>query len=325
MAIPRAVPGGVLFTSYNTYDLFLGGSAAEQERYGLVVDTIRDIGPDVLAIQEIRAGGEEEARQRLRQLAGDTGLQCLVPGPDGGPARPALALGSHGYHLGLLWRDGVEAVPGSLQTRRRDYWHALACVVLDVGGRRVRHASYHAPPFGRRMRTDESELLLAAITRSGVGLPSLVGADWNADSADRVEAGGRWRLYEPHDPYAGVEWFPDLAYQCEWDYDERGRRRHRVDRSAGEVLWAGGLHDAAAALRAPWQPTTGHHPDDPFGRHGVHRRIDIIRVTADMPGALRAHQVTDTATARRASDHLPVSVEYLPTAIGNPPPAGPGA
>ncbi len=319
MAAPRSSPDGVLFTTYNAYDLFLDGSAQGQQRYRLVVDVIRAIGPDVLAVPASRAADEDTARRRLRQLASDTGLRCEVPGRGGAPARPALAMGSHGYHVGLAWREGIDPVPGSLQARSQDFWHALATVVLDVGGHRVRHCAYHAPPFGRRMRADESELLLAAITRSNGGLSALVGADWNAESADRVAgAAGEWRLYEPGDPYAGVEWFPGMAYQCDLEYDERGRPRHRVDRSAGEVLWAGGLYDAAAALRAPWQPTTGHHPDDPYGQRGVRRRIDAIRVTGEVLPALRGHAVADTAAARRASDHLPVSVEYLPAAIAGP-------
>jgi hypothetical protein len=36
--------------------------------------------------------------------------------------------------------------------------------------------------------------------------------------------------------------------------------------------------------------------------------------------ALRTHRVTDTDLTRRASDHLPVTVEYEPAAIA----AGPG-
>ena len=324
MGAPRSSPEGVLFTSYNAYDLFLDGSAPGQERYRLVVDVIRAIGPDVLAVQEIRAADEDTARRRLRQLASDTGLRCQVPGRGGAPARPALAMGSHGYHVGLAWRAGIDPVPGSLQGRSQDFWHALATVVLDVGGYLVKHGAYHAPPFGRRMRADESELVLAAITRSNGGLPALVGADWNAESADRVRgAAGGWLLYEPGDPYAEVERIGDMAYQCELEYDERGRPRHRVDRSAGEVLWAGGLYDAAAALRAPWQPTTGHHPDDPYGQRGVRRRIDVIRVTGEVLPALRGYRVEDTDAARRASDHLPVSAEYLPAAISGAPRSSP--
>jgi endonuclease/exonuclease/phosphatase family metal-dependent hydrolase len=85
------------------------------------------------------------------------------------------------------------------------------------------------------------------------------------------------------------------------------------------LLWAGGLHDAAALLRAQWHPTAGHHPDDVYGVHGVLRRIDGVRVTGSLTAALRAHHVLDTALTREASDHLPVTVEYLPTAVEYPP------
>jgi hypothetical protein len=225
--------------------------------------------------------------------------------------------------MGLLWRDGIEPVPGSFHGGSAGFWHGLGWITLDVGGPAVRHAVYHASPFGKKIRADQSEMVVASLARtSGPGrrAPALVGADWNGESADRIRdpATGRWELYEPGDPYAGVDWFEDLVHQCEWDYDEQGRRRHRVDRTAGDVLWAGGLHDAAAVLRAPWQPTAGHHRDDAYGARGVRRRIDGVRVTAEMVPALRAHRVTDTGLTRRASDHLPVTVEYDPSAITAP-------
>jgi endonuclease/exonuclease/phosphatase family metal-dependent hydrolase len=318
LSLGRTSPDGVLFTTYNAYDLFLDGLADGCERYRLVTGIIRDIGPDVLAVQEIRADDEDTARARLRRLADDTGLNCLVPGPEGEAPRPALAMGSHGYHVGLLWREEIKPVPGSLRLRAQDFWHALVSVGLDVGGRRVRHACYHAPPFGRAVRATESELVVAMLSNPASAV--VVGADWNGESADRVPDGaGGWRLYEPRDPYQDVDWFPHMAHQCEWDYDGQGRRSHRADRSAGDVLWAGGLHDAAAALGAPWQPTAGHHPDDPYGAHGVSRRIDAIRVTGRLLGALRGYHVSDTDEARRASDHLPVTTEYLPSAIAAAP------
>jgi hypothetical protein len=40
---------------------------------------------------------------------------------------------------------------------------------------------------------------------------------------------GAWRRYEPRDPCDGVTWFEGMVHQCEWDYDEQGRRRHRAD------------------------------------------------------------------------------------------------
>lgn len=313
----------MLFGTYNLLYLFEEDSPAERDRYGLVVETIRALNADVLAVQEIRAPGEQTAARRLARLADDAGLRCMVPYPDGGAGRAAVALGGHGFHVGLMWRDGIEPLAGSLRSYGSgEFWHSLACVTLDTGSRQVRHAAFHATPFGRQLRIDQNERLVAALTGQP-GLPTVVGADWNAECADRIrdEASGDWVLYEPRDPFAGISWFDALLYQCEWDYDERGQRRHWADRRAGDVLWSGGLYDAAAALRAPWQATAGHHPDDGYAALGIRRRIDGVRVTRPVLPALRGHQVEDTEIARRASDHLPVTVEYLPSAIADQDPA----
>ena len=214
-----------------------------------------------------------------------------------------------------MWRDGIEPVPGSLRCYGgRDFWHGLALVTLDVGGTRIRHGSFHATPFSPGCGRTRTSAWWPRSPGPPGEPPVLVGADWNTECADRILDGQAWTLYEPADPYAGVEWFADLIYQCQWDYDERGRRRHWADRRPGDVLWAGGLHDAAAVTGADWQPTTGHHPADVYGAHGVRRRIDAVRVTGPLVPALRAHRVHDTEQTRAASDHLPVTVEYLPAA-----------
>jgi len=313
--VQRTSPGSVFFTSYNLLDLFADDSPAARQHYEAVVSVIRSLDPDVLAVQEILAPDGDTAARRLRQLADDAGLRCEVP-DSGGGRQTALAVGGHGYHVGLMWRDDIEPRPGTLRCHGgRDFWHGLAVVTLDVGGTPVRHGAFHASPFCRALRADQNERLVAAITRPAGAPPALIGADWNTECADRIASDGRWELYEPADPYAGIGWFADLIYQCQWDYDEQGRRRHWADRRPGDVLWAGGLHDAAALTRAGWQPTVGHHPDDIYAAHGVRRRIDGIRVTGELASALRAHHVTDTTLAREASDHLPVTVEYLPTLI----------
>jgi len=310
----------VRFSTYNLLNLFAADTAEARQHYGTVTGVIRDLDTDVLAVQEILAPDAATAAERLRRLADDASMRCEVPasadspGPAGTEA--AVAFGGHGYHVGLMWRDGIEPVPGSLRCYGgRDFWHGLALVTLDVGGSRIRHGSFHATPFSRGMRADQNERLVAAVTRPRDEPPVLVGADWNTECADRVLAGQTWDLYEPADPYAGVEWFADLIYQCQWDYDERGRRRHWADRRPGDVLWAGGLHDVAAVTGAGWQPTTGHHPADVYGAHGVRRRIDAVRVTGPLVPAMRAHHVHDTRLAQAASDHLPVTVEYLPAAV----------
>ena len=334
-AMAAAQSGTVRFGTYNLLDLFAADTAEHQRHYETVTGVIRELDADVLAVQEILAPDAGTAARRLRQLAGDVGMNCEVPVPGGpgdsggsggsvgsggagasgggdGSSEAAIAFGGHGYHVGLMWRDGIEPVPGSLRCYgARDFWHGLALLTLDVGGPLIRHGSFHASPFCRRLRADQNERLVAAVTRPRGEPPVLVGADWNTESADRRPDG---TLYEPADPYAGVDWFADLIYQCQWDYDEQGRRRHRADREPGDVLWAGGLHDAAAVTGAAWQATTGHHPDDVYGAHGVRRRIDAVRVTGALVPALRTHRVIDTRQARSASDHLPVLVEYDPAA-----------
>ncbi|MBV9206004.1 MAG: hypothetical protein JO037_11505 [Actinobacteria bacterium] len=305
----------MLFTSYNLLDLFAGDAPEASRHYAAILAVIGALGADVLAVQEIVAPDGETAARRLRQLADDSGLHCEVPGP-GRAGDAALAVGGHGYHVGLMWRDGIEPVPGTLRRYGgRDFWHGLAMVTLDVGGLLIRHAAFHATPFQRGLRADQNECLVAAVTRPRGELPALVGADWNTECADRIPAGGRWELYEPADPYAGTGWFADLIYQCRWDYDSRGRRRHWADRQPGDVLWAGGLHDVAALTGADWHPTTGHHPGDVYGAHGIRRRIDGVRVTEPLAAAMRGLEVLDTAQTRAASDHLPVTVEYRPGAV----------
>ncbi|MGH3273466.1 MAG: endonuclease/exonuclease/phosphatase family protein [Streptosporangiaceae bacterium] len=319
MPLPRTSAQTVLFTTYNVLDLFLPGALPGSPHYEQVVAAISELDTDVLAIQELRGSDSQEVAARLAQLANDVGMCCLVPSArPGGVPRTALAMGTHGFHCGVLWRGGIEPVPGSLRTLGRGhFWHSLACLTLSGGGRQVRHAAFHATPFGRLLRADQNERLVAMLTGPRGSLPLLIGADWNTESADRVrdEATGRWVLYEPADPYAGLPWMDDMIYQCEWDYDESGQRRHWADRRPGDVLWAGGLHDAAAALRAPWRPTIGHYPGDRYGAVGIARRIDAIRVTRHVLPALRAYHLTDTELTRQASDHLPVTVEYDPAAV----------
>ena len=162
---PRTSPGSVLFSSYNLLNLFAGDAAEDRGHYEAVTGVIRALGTDVLAVQEILAPDGDTAAQRLRRLADDAGLHCEVPGP-GGARDAALAFGGHGYHVGLMWRDGIEPVPGSLRCYGgRDFWHGLAIVTLDVGGALIRHGAFHATPFGRGLRADQNERLVAAITR----------------------------------------------------------------------------------------------------------------------------------------------------------------
>ena len=69
----------VRFGTYNLLDLFAADSPEDRRHYEAVAGVIRDLDADVLAVQEILAPDAETAARRLRQLAGDAGLNCEVP------------------------------------------------------------------------------------------------------------------------------------------------------------------------------------------------------------------------------------------------------
>lgn len=291
----------VRFGSYNLLDLFAVDSAEERERYANLVEIIRSLGVDVLAVQEITGSDGDVAGRRLARLADDTGMTCGL-----GAGRVAVAQGRQGYHVGLLWRPGLTAVPESFRVGPGELWHSMAMLTFTVDGRDVLHASFHATPFSRHGRAEEMEHVVNLLTRPSGRPPGLVGADWNSVGADRLPDGSHY----DHDPYVG-EWYPDLVYQATWWYDAHGRRNHHADRTPGDILYAGGLRDAAAALATTWQPTTGHAPSDVHPR----RRIDAVRVTCEVVPALTSVETVDTPQTRRSSDHLPVVVTYDPVHI----------
>jgi endonuclease/exonuclease/phosphatase family metal-dependent hydrolase len=289
------------FGTYNLLDAFASNAIDERTRLDGLIQVIRDLRVDVLAVQEITATNPDDAATRLETLAEATGLTCR---PE--PGQTAVAIGSQRHHVGLLWNPALAVVPGSFRTYgRADFWHSLAKLTFDIDGRQIVHASHHAGPFGPRQRADQMVRVVSALNRPASRRPGLVGADWNSIAADRVERDGRWAHYD-HDPYVDQPWSPDLISQTTWAYDEHGHRIHVADREPGEVLWAGGLHDTAAALDAPWTPTVGHWPDDPFPP----RRIDGIRCTSEVLSALISVETIATALTKSTSDHLPVVLTY---------------
>ena len=92
MGLPRTSTDSVLFSTYNVLNLYQADSPAEREHARLVAESIRALDTDVLAVQEIRAPNGKLARARLRQLADDVGMRCMVPGPAGGSGRSAVAV-----------------------------------------------------------------------------------------------------------------------------------------------------------------------------------------------------------------------------------------
>jgi endonuclease/exonuclease/phosphatase family metal-dependent hydrolase len=203
------------FASYNTLDLFKHDNADERVRHGRVIQVIRDLDVDILAVQEVAAPDADRAGQRLRDLASAVGMRCHHA-----PGRVAVGVGPVGLHVGLLWRDGLDVVAGSFRAYPDGrFRHNLATLTVDIDGRQVRHASYHAPPFGRTTRADEAEWVASVLTRPPGRPPGLVAAGWNTPGDDRNADGSH---YDP-DPYTDQPWHPDLIHQTRGLTDARGR------------------------------------------------------------------------------------------------------
>ncbi|MFY1702999.1 hypothetical protein ACN28G_14840 [Micromonospora sp. WMMA1923] len=304
------------FASYNLLDWTsypAGGREAERQRR--VVQTIRTIDPDVIAVQELK-GAPGHVGVVLAELAKRTGLTATVGTVDGREV-PAVAVGDNTVHVALLWREGLVPLPDTFRTFgpavhddggwRGAGYGSLFRLAFQVQGRPILFASYHAPAFGRHRRIDQAEMALAAVT--GPNLAAVVGSDFNSVGAARV--GGD---YYDRDPYTG-QWFPELVHQCR-EVTHPGMN-HRADRRPSEVWEAGGLRDVAAATGSPWRATTGHWPSSPFAVRGVRRRIDTIHATASLLPAVKGFRVVDDEVTRRASDHLPVVVDIDLTALSS--------
>jgi len=340
------------FGTYNLFNLGQLASREERERYDLLVQVIRGMDADVLAVQEIIGKDPEEAAAVLRRLADDTGMSCEATRASSTVPEPALGSSHHKFHLGLLWRPGFEPLPGTLWTCRGgvDFWHAMTTAVFDAGtgtAGRVRLGSYHADPFRPPQRLSEAYRVLSAFQD---GLPGGIGADWNEISADRRPTGA---YFDP-DTLPG-QTHRKVRYQARFDPDNP-TASPVSDRAATTLLLQqpGGLLDTAAVADVPWLPTTGHWIDAGGRRESFGpRRIDTLRVTADLAPAVREHTThggplgpvlaevvdrhladglssiaekasaaitkhlaTSTLTAaERASDHLPVTTDLDLTAI----------
>ncbi len=341
------------FGTYNLFNLGKLTSREERERYDLLVQVIRGLDADVLAVQEIIGDGPAEAATGLRRLADDTGMSCEATRAPGAAPEPAMASSQHKFHVGLLWRPGIEPVPGGLWRCNGgvDFWHAMTTVVFDTGtGGRIRLGSYHADPFRPQQRLSEAYRVLSAFQDGKI--PGGVGADWNEISSDRRPAGA----YFDRDTLPGQN-HRKVRYQARFDPDNPSAPAVS-DRSATTLLLQqpGGLVDTAAVADVPWLPTTGHWVkadgrSESFGP----RRIDTLRVTSDLAPAVRAHtthggplttklaavvheHVADghgsiaekasaviaehlatsaLSAAERASDHLPVTTD-LDLTLTNP-------
>jgi len=291
--------------------------AGEKERYDLQVEELlhNPRRPHVLAVQEL---GNMKA---FRQLAYDLGMHCMVRWPGWFQrSRPAFDPGGRGFGVGVMWDPAIEAIPngivamsGAMRTYTKDvYFHGVASVVLDVGGHLMHFAAGHATPWGGPQIEGEAKRWVSTMTRPHRGLPGNLGrrvlpgmlnTDSNGITGDKILRADGWQ-YHMHDPFKGHKWIPDMVYQVRQPYlfdADTGEPVPICDRAAGDILFAGGLHDTSAVLDLPFAPTTGYHEVDPY----MDRDIDHPRVNAELLdlATVVSVEVLTSERAERASDH----------------------
>ncbi|MFI9788639.1 endonuclease/exonuclease/phosphatase family protein [Kitasatospora sp. NPDC051984] len=320
-------PETIRLATYNAYKLGTGefGTPRWQAR----VDAIREIGPDVLCLQEVlvpsarrqheSAADAAERRDReasavIARFAADCGLSAAI---SDGTADTAMAPGvGHLWYTAILWDPTtVQPVPGTFRAfGAPDFHHGLTTLQFDVGAAEALLVlSYHGDPFRPDQRANEAIRIKGFLRCTGGARPAVEAGDFNGLSAAQVIGPDGRTAYYDGEPYAD-QTHDDLEYQC---VPETIGTTNRADRRQSEVLLRGGFAvDAAAHLGAPWKPVSGHWPDgtgdpSPWGE----RRIDLILATRPVARALISYSVHATEASTAASDHLPVYVDLRPADI----------
>ncbi|MGK4581758.1 endonuclease/exonuclease/phosphatase family protein [Kitasatospora sp. HPMI-4] len=313
----------IRIANLNAYKLTSG---QPQERWEARVTAIQEIAPDVLALQEVlvdealRHGETEaeraqrwrvEAAEIIRRLATDCGLTATTIQADGAPGEIAMANNQHrGWFTAVLWNPAtVQAVPGGFRAfGAPDFWHGFTTIQLDIGAVvPVVIGSYHGDPFRPDFRANEARRLKGILRRTGGAKPGFLLGDFNAISAATMTAADGTASFYDAEPYTEQD-HDDLEYQVVEGTISKG---NVADRRQTEILLRRGFTvDAAAHLKAAWEPTVGHWADgqgdpDPWGP----RRIDLVLATRPAAPAVVAYRTHRSPAALAAADHLPVVVD----------------
>jgi hypothetical protein len=313
----------VRLMSVNALNLYGSQAPAEQKRFRALEALIRARNPDVIAVQEIISTGEAEAATSgrttpttqdktpgavagLRRLAEATGRNWSVAGT------PAVAVGGIIHHTGLLWRDGIEPVPGTLHPLTRDgagMWHCAIAAVFDFGGPQARIGSVQLSPFDQTWARMDTSQLLRVFNRDDI--PGFLGGDFNGLGAQRIQHGDGYEWYDS-DPYVGrfaPPWHPDHAYQLGDD--------GLVDRQAAlrlEHPRIGRMRDCAILTGTDWIPTTGffsqdRHPDRRVDRWYATHHVPDTAVTGYRVLPVEEVVVTVEGELVEMTDHRPVEID----------------
>lgn len=313
----------IRLANLNAYKLSL--NQIDTPAWHLRITAVRELRPDVLAVQEVvvdeasvpREEWNLRAAETVRAFAEDCRLTATVEADGGHPYGVAMASNSNRpWYTAILWNPHTVAyAPGSFRPYGApDFWHGLTTAAFDLGtGDPLTVLSYHGDPFRPGFRANEALRLKGICRTTGGAKKAVVLGDFNAASAARVPAlDGQERYYD-------TEWYrgqdhDDLEYQV--IPETIGGEQLADRRQTQALLRRGFMVDAAPHVGAAWEATVGHWKDgqgdpDPWGE----RRIDLILATRPVAPALVSYRAHRSAAALAASDHVPVFVDIRPDAI----------
>ncbi|MFI2204703.1 endonuclease/exonuclease/phosphatase family protein [Streptomyces sp. NPDC020192] len=313
----------IRLANLNAYKL--SRSAIDTPSWQARVTAIKEIEPDILALQEVivdekaaPSAWATEASTIIQQLAAECGLSATTVRADKSPGPTAMANNANrGWYTALLWNpEAVTPVPGRFRPYGApDFWHGFTTAQFDVGAAEpITVASYHGDPFRGDWRANEALRLKSAFRTTGGAKPGFALGDFNALSAAKITGpdGGEPQYYDK-EPYLTQD-HDDLEYQL---LPGTIGGEQLADRRQSEALLRRGfMVDAAAHLGVKWHPTVGHWEDgrgdpDPWGP----RRIDLVLATRPVAPALVSYRTHKSPAAEKASDHLPVVCEFAPSKI----------
>ena len=261
--------------SWNT--LYGGFDGENERRFNLQAETIAEIKPDILLIQEARRF-EADGNRRLYQVEQALGM------------RGFLALAQHtGQNTAVFARPGIE--PVSFASDGAHFHHAAALATLRTPdfAQPVTFICVHLCPVGVPMRLIEAANLVTYAAPDGL---VLIAGDFNSVS--------------PHDPEPDWGELP-LHHRARYTTPD-GKT---ADRRVLETLYGAGYVDIAYKLGQHATPTVPGAAF--FDAEFVPFRADYFLASEALSRSARSYTVIRDDRTGQASDHYPIVVELGPT------------
>ncbi len=257
---------------FASYNILTGGiDGTDASRLERVIEVVRTIDPDVLAVQEANGFAEDKAlRRRFERETGLKGHICRT---------------RSGHHVALFIKPGI-----TVEKRGRTiagFHHGAAYADIRLAdGMKLRVVTAHLAPFDGDQRLAEARTLLRRIA---VGANVVLMGDLNSLDSSRDHTAALARL----DPAARERYLvPGTT---------------KADTRVVDLITASGLVDLLATAEPGVYEATV--PTAFGGGEFALLRLDFIFASATIAKRLKAAGVFRAAAAAVSSDHFPTTAE----------------